>query len=275
MDAPLVDSSADASPAVKWGKRIAGVLFGLFILAAVLVALVKGIDPGPTGLVFVAISLTTSLIGAGLLILWIGQDKIETGRMKYLAVAQVVSLLILAAAALMIVAENDSGTSTYVLGGTSFGISGQGPTLTLNEDPTTTVVPSGSGCSTFKFANRLNSGDSYSVKLTKQASGSTCTVGGKSSGQIVADTLAITLTCAVSIGGRITGLRNDGLILANGGDRVGVPGTNTSFEFPALVPIGSSYKVTIQQQPGGQTCVVSDGEGTAVTNVASVTVGCN
>jgi len=267
--------TADASPAVKWGKRIAALLFALFILAAVLVALVKGIDPGPTGLVFVAISLAMSLIGAGLLILWIGQDKIEVGKMKYLAVVQVVSLLILAAAALMIVSENDSGSSSYVLGGTSSGISGQGPTLTLNDDSTKTVIPSGAGCSTFMFPQRLASGDSYTVKLTKQASASTCTVSGKSSGKMTADNLLITLKCSVSIGGRITNLRNDGLVLANGGDRVQVPGTNTSFEFPSLVPIGSAYKVTVQTQPSSQTCVVSDGEGTAVTNVASVTVGCN
>lgn len=77
------------------------------------------------------------------------------------------------------------------------------------------------------------------------------------------------------VGGRVSGLSTNGLILVNGSDTVRVSTNETSFVFPAWLTAGTTYNVTIHAQPAGQTCLVSNGTGT-VTSVATihVTVTC-
>ncbi len=73
------------------------------------------------------------------------------------------------------------------------------------------------------------------------------------------------------VGGRVSGLSTNGLILANGSDTVRVSSNEISFVFSTWLTAGTPYSVTIQAQPAGQTCLVSDGKG-MVTSVAIVDV---
>ena len=82
---------------------------------------------------------------------------------------------------------------------------------------------------------------------------------------------------AFTVGGNVTGLTGTGLVLQNeGGDDLAIA-ADGSFAFPAYVPAGSAFAITVKTQPStpAQTCTVSGGAGTvAQGNVTSVTVNC-
>jgi len=78
-----------------------------------------------------------------------------------------------------------------------------------------------------------------------------------------------------TIGGGISGLSTQGLVLANGTDSASPNPGDLSFVFPTAVAAGTAYAVTIQLQPDGLTCSVSNGSGTVGTaNVTSISVAC-
>lgn len=78
----------------------------------------------------------------------------------------------------------------------------------------------------------------------------------------------------VSVGGTITGLNTNGLVLQNGISSLIVPSGTTSFTFTAWINNGAQYNVVVQTQPTGQTCTVANGSGTASGSVTSVAVTC-
>ena len=78
--------------------------------------------------------------------------------------------------------------------------------------------------------------------------------------------------------GSISGLSANGLVLQNsGGDELTVPMAASSFRFPAQVPAGDSYDVTVAAQPAGLTCTVSRGSGANVQALitSNVTISCS
>jgi 6-phosphogluconolactonase len=81
----------------------------------------------------------------------------------------------------------------------------------------------------------------------------------------------------ITIGGVISGLSGNGLILQdNGGDSLSL-GSNGTFIFATPVATGDVYAVTVATQPGNpaQSCFVSNAGGTAGnTNVTTVSVTC-
>lgn len=84
-------------------------------------------------------------------------------------------------------------------------------------------------------------------------------------------------TTLFTIGGTITGLTSNGLVLQNNGsDNLSVNANASNFTFSQAIPRGTSYHVTVLSQPTFQTCTVTNGTGTDVTtNIDSVTVTCN
>jgi 6-phosphogluconolactonase (cycloisomerase 2 family) len=74
---------------------------------------------------------------------------------------------------------------------------------------------------------------------------------------------------SITLGGTVSALTTDGLVLADKGATVSVPANATSFTFGT---VSGSYDVTILSQPTGQTCTVANGSGTtngmSVNNVA-------
>ncbi|MGW8394889.1 hypothetical protein [Pseudoduganella sp. HUAS MS19] len=58
-----------------------------------------------------------------------------------------------------------------------------------------------------------------------------------------------------TLGGTITGLANNGLILQNnGGNDLSINAGATSFSFPNSISYGTEYRVSIKQQPEHMTC---------------------
>jgi 6-phosphogluconolactonase len=80
-----------------------------------------------------------------------------------------------------------------------------------------------------------------------------------------------------TIGGTVSGVSGSGFALQNGlGGVVSVAANATTFTFSPL-PEGTSYEVTVRQQPGapGQTCTVSNGAGTiGPEDVTTIAVTC-
>ena len=74
-----------------------------------------------------------------------------------------------------------------------------------------------------------------------------------------------------SLGGSVRGLKGAGLVLANGTSTVAPAIDASGFTFPNLLESGSSYSVTVQAQPAGQTCSVSNGSG-QIANASTSTV---
>jgi uncharacterized repeat protein (TIGR03803 family) len=79
-----------------------------------------------------------------------------------------------------------------------------------------------------------------------------------------------------SLGASITGLSAAGLVLTVNAQEVDVPAGASSQSLASALAPGSSYTVTIQSQPTGQTCSITNGSGTiGSANVSSVLVTCS
>src|SRR5689334_12133197 len=69
-----------------------------------------------------------------------------------------------------------------------------------------------------------------------------------------------------TIGGGINGLTASGLELGDGSNQVTVFRSDTTFTLPQALPGGANYNVTVQQQPTGETCTVSQGSGAVISS---------
>lgn len=79
-----------------------------------------------------------------------------------------------------------------------------------------------------------------------------------------------------TLGGGISGLHADQTLVIqnNNGDTLTLKGAN-GFVFPTPLAEGTSYAVTIVQQPVGETCSIADGSGIMGTSdITSVSIGC-
>lgn len=165
-------------------------------------------------------------------------------------------------------------TSQYTVSGTVTGLAGTGLVLQDNGGDNLTVA--GTGTVPFTFATLVNG--VYNVTVLTQPSNptQTCNVT-KGSGTATANVTNVTISCSskYSIGGTVTGLTGSGLVLQNNGlDNLSITAAGT-FTFPTLVP--GAYNVTVLTQPSNptQTCIVSNGSGTATANITNVTVTCS
>ncbi|MFO1393147.1 MAG: hypothetical protein U1F09_05200 [Steroidobacteraceae bacterium] len=80
----------------------------------------------------------------------------------------------------------------------------------------------------------------------------------------------------VTLGGTVSGLSGGTLGLwANNGQKTLVITANGAFTFPTQIADGSTYTVIVGIQPAGQTCLVTNGTGTANSNVNNISVNCS
>jgi hypothetical protein len=86
--------------------------------------------------------------------------------------------------------------------------------------------------------------------------------------------IAVNCLPLVTVGGTVTGLTGTVVLQNNLGDDLSVT-FDGAFAFPAGIPSGSTYSVTVKTQPMGQVCAVSSGTGTASGNVTGVAVVCS
>jgi sugar lactone lactonase YvrE len=163
---------------------------------------------------------------------------------------------------------------THHIGGSVTGL-GAGASAVLSAGAGNTATVSANGV--YTFSTVLNEGASYTVTLSQQPATQQCTLTNASGTVGTADVSNINLACAdlPTLGGTLTGL-NAGVSVAllNGTDRL-VLTANGAFTFVTRLHPGDAFSVSVDQQPTGETCAVTDASGTiAQVNVTTVTVVC-
>jgi len=138
------------------------------------------------------------------------------------------------------------------------GLTGNGLILRNNGEP---ILVNMTGTVTFPSA--VLSGSSYALMVAVQPTlpSQTCTVGANAAGVVGAGDVTIAVTCVTNtynLRVTVSGLAGSGLVLHSGADSVTVLAP-TTFNMPTKVASGSTYQVTVAQQPTGpsQTCTVN------------------
>jgi hypothetical protein len=168
----------------------------------------------------------------------------------------------------------DSAPTSYTVGGTLSGLTGS---VVLRNNGGDALTRSSNGG--FTFATPINDGASYSVTVASQPSGQNCSVTNGSGTVSGGNVTSVTVSCVDSapasytVGGTLSGLNGSVTLQNNGGDDLALI-NNGSFTFNTGVLAGDSYSVTVKSQPAGQSCAVTNGSGTASSNVTSVAVTC-
>jgi hypothetical protein len=166
--------------------------------------------------------------------------------------------------------------SNFTIGGTVSGLaSGASVTLLDNGGDALKVTANGK----FTFATALATGAAYSVTVSVQPAGQTCTVTGGSGTVGTVNVTTVKVVCKTNtytIGGTLSGLVTAQFVtlLDNGGSALKLT-KNGAFTFKTALASGKAYNVTISVQPVGETCAVTSGSGTVGTsNVTTVKVAC-
>ncbi len=172
-------------------------------------------------------------------------------------------------------AANVATPPVYTIGGGISGLTTLGLTLTNGTD----VVTPNAGDTSFVFPTAVAAGTSYSVSIQLQPDAVTCSVMGGSGVVGSADVTDVQVDCAsaaFTVGGTISGLTGNGLVLADGTDTTSPAPGATAFTFATKLTSAASFTVTVLTQPAGQTCAVGNGMGVILTSsVNNVVITCH
>jgi len=160
------------------------------------------------------------------------------------------------------------------VGGSISGLGAQTGLSLINGTETLSIPASASA---FAFTNLLAVGATYDVSIKTQPAGMQCALTNGSGTMSKSNVRNVAVTCSElpSLGGTISGLGSaTGLVLANGTDTIAVQSSATSFVFSNRLALGSTYNVSVKTQPNGLLCTVTNGSGTANSNVSNVAVAC-
>ncbi|HZJ67282.1 MAG TPA: glycine-rich protein [Kofleriaceae bacterium] len=166
-------------------------------------------------------------------------------------------------------------TNAYHITGVATGVVGSG--LVLHNNAGDPVSVPGNGA--FTFPTTLLSGASYAVTVAANPTlpWQTCTVANDSGTVAGADVTSVAVSCTTNtyvVNVSVTGLAGSGLVLQNnGGDDLPISGNGT-VAFGTGVASGADYLVTVQTQPAGQTCTVTNGTGTIANSNVTADVSC-
>jgi len=155
----------------------------------------------------------------------------------------------------------------------SVAVTGLTGTLVVNDSKSDSLTFTTN--STQTFASTYASGSTYSVTIQTQPTGQTCTLSSNSSGTITANT-TVTATCVsnYTISVVTTGLTSGTLVVQDSkSDTLSFASNNTQ-TFATSFASGSTYSVTVQTQPTGQTCTLSSNASGTITSNITVTATC-
>ncbi len=165
---------------------------------------------------------------------------------------------------------------TYTVGGSVTGL-GNTPVVLQNNNGAETLSISTN--TTYTFTTALTQGTAYNITVLTQPTGYSCSVSNSTGtvGQQNITTIAVTCTAlpTYTIGGTVTGLGSNPVILQNNSSEQLSISANGSYQFLTAQLEGSSYSVTVHTQPSGYSCSVSSNTGTVVQeNITTISVNC-
>ncbi len=162
----------------------------------------------------------------------------------------------------------------YTIGGNISNLSGE---LILQNNGTNPYTTSSSGA--FTFSASQASGSTYDVSVSSQPETQTCSVTNGSGIVGNSNITNIGVTCAThayTVGGVVSNLGSGkSLVLQNNGTDGQTETANGAFTFSTPIAQGAPYNVSVQTQPAGQSCTITNGSGTmGGSNVTNVQVNC-
>jgi hypothetical protein len=170
------------------------------------------------------------------------------------------------------------GKATFTINGTVTGLEYPGLVLTSNgQDVTVNPVKAADGTfgtASYTFPNTIEYGDEYALTIKTQPPHEFCQASdaydNDTAGRFAS--INIPIACGLqshTIGGTISGLTVDGLVLINGTSGGTYTATVASitasagvFTFAQPVTYGQTYGVTVLTNPTGLSCAVENGSGT-------------
>jgi trimeric autotransporter adhesin len=221
--------------------------------------------------------------------------------MKNMSIKQLMGLLTCSAALVLTGCGGGSGATvappattpagTYTIGGTVTGLTGGGMVLQNNGVDDVQVPNDGSGIYTGVFPTPLAAGTTYSVTILTQPSGQGCQLSNASGTVGTSNVTNITAVCSnlqagsnYTVGFNVLGLTGTGLqLFNNSGDQTApiIPngGAPVSGTFSIPLAIGALYSVTIANGVIGQSCSVTNANGSgngtiASANITGITITC-
>jgi hypothetical protein len=174
--------------------------------------------------------------------------------------------------------EVTCSTNTFTVGGTVNGLAGEGLVLQNNGGDDLAINADGN----FTFTTALADLSDYEVTILTQPGNpsQTCTVANAAGTLAGTDADNVEVTCSTNtftVGGTVSGLEGEGLVLQNnGGDDLAI-NADGGFAFTTPLADGSDYEVSVLTQPTNpsQTCEIAHGSGTLQgENVTDVAVTC-
>lgn len=169
------------------------------------------------------------------------------------------------------------GKASYEVGGTVSNLNTNGLILANGG----VNLPIASGQTKFAFAQRIDYGTEYDITVQQQPAHMTCGISGGSGSAGHYLSIQAAVSCmqnTYTVGGTVTGLTADGLVLINGTSQTTVLKSSTTFTLGTRVADGDKYGISVFTQPTGLKCDVAPNTGVGVmgeANVTTVQVICN
>ena len=169
------------------------------------------------------------------------------------------------------------GKASYDVSGTISNLNNDGLVLANGGD----TLPVPAGKTAFTFSKRVDYGTDYNLTVQTQPAHMTCGISGGSGSAGHYINISAAVTCAqntYSVGGTISGLTVDSLVLINGNATTTVAKDATTFTMSPNVADGATYNVSVSSQPKGLLCVVQPGTGAGTmgsANITTVQIACN
>lgn len=162
------------------------------------------------------------------------------------------------------------GKASYDVSGTISNLNTNGLILANGGES----LPVASGKTSFTFAKRIDYGTDYNITVQQQPAHMNCAVssGSGSAGHYVSIQAAVTcMQNTYTLGGTVTGLTADGLVLINGTAQTPVAKDSTTFTLATRIADGDKYGISVFAQPTGLKCEVVGNTGVGVMGEANVT----
>jgi hypothetical protein len=153
-----------------------------------------------------------------------------------------------------------------------------GSQVVLEDNAADTLTRTADG--SFSFRTPVAFNGTYAVTVATQPAGAICTVQHGTGAGVTANVTSIAVICSPStftLTGTLNNLASGLQVMLenNAADPLTLSADGT-FTFSTPVAESGAYNVTVGTQPAGQTCSVTNGQGTQVTaNVANITVTCS